>query len=78
MFITFAQMGQAFIQTVLLMSVFEKQYWVFEGSKMYVGVAKCCELCNEFMEAPWWVFRGVKVLKHLSLFTTRGNINSLK
>ena len=37
MFITFAEMGQAFIQAVLLMSILNKD-WVFKSCKTYVGV----------------------------------------
>ena len=68
---------QPFIQTVLLVSVLNKD-WVFECCEMLVDDTRCCKLCNEFMAEPWWGCRGVKALKKCGLLTFEGNINSLK
>ena len=51
-FITFAQMGQAFIQAVLLMSAFEERS-SFRSRKMCVGVSGYCKLHHEYMAVPW-------------------------
>ena len=72
---------QAFIQAVLLMSVFE-QRWVFERCiswkmitnycKMKMEIWRCCELRIWFMVEPWWGFRGQMLSKFLVFLQLEG------
>ena len=68
---------QAFIQAVLLMSVYwTNKDWVFKCCKrLSFQVLRCCKLHNGFMTESCWGFR--KSLKNVHLFTSGGQINSL-
>ena len=60
------------MQAALLMFVFEQRL----SFRMLENVGWGLKLRNSFMSASW--VQGVKALKHFGLFTSRGQINSLK
>ena len=51
---------------------------LFECYKMQVGLSRCYKVSNKFMVEPWCGVQGIKPLKYFALFTSWGQISSLK
>ena len=45
---------------------------------MQMRVLRCLKLHNEFIGEPWWGLMGEKFMKDFDLFTSEGQIYSLR